>query len=85
MRVRPVLLVVSDENEIRSTLVADLDRRFGADYRGVASTAEDALDVLSRLLASSEDIVLAIVDERLPGQVPVELFTSVHAVSPGTA
>ena len=79
-----MLLVVSDQNDIRSTLVADLDRRFGADYRGVASTAEDALDVLSRLLASSEEVALAIVDERLPGQVPVELFTSVHAVSSGT-
>jgi hypothetical protein len=65
-------------------LVADLNRRFGADYRGVTSTAEDAVDVLSGLLASGAEIALAVVDERLPGPIPVELFTSMHAVSPGT-
>lgn len=84
MRVRPVLLVVSDETDIRSALVEDLDRRFGADYRGVASTAEDAVAVFSRLLASREEVALAIVDERLPDQVPVKLLTRVHALSPGT-
>jgi thioredoxin reductase (NADPH) len=84
MRVRPVLLVISDDHDIRSALVEDLDRRFKADYRGVACTAEDAVGVLARLVASGEEVALAIVDERLPGQVPVELLTRVHAVSPGT-
>jgi thioredoxin reductase (NADPH) len=84
MRVRPVLLVVSDEIDIRSALVEDLDRRFGADYRGVACAAEDALEVFARLLANREEVALAIVDERLPDQLPVKLLTRVHAVSPGT-
>jgi thioredoxin reductase (NADPH) len=68
---KPAFLVVSDDPALREGLVADLDRRFGRDYEVAGSTSVEAGGALS---AAGDPLALLLVDERVRGSAPKELF-----------
>ena len=76
----PLLLVVSDDESVRANLTADLDRRFGLDYR---VTATSSSETLAFLRGPAADLAVLIVDERVADPSATELFLQVHARFPG--
>jgi thioredoxin reductase (NADPH) len=76
---RPGFLVVSDDPVLRKGLVADLDRRFGRDYAVTGSPSAGA----GRALAVAGDpLALLLVDERVRGSAPMNLFARGRELHP---
>ena len=63
-------LVVSDDAALREALVADLDRRFGREYTVAGHPSAEAGPALD----AAGDLALLLVDERVRGAPPLELF-----------
>jgi thioredoxin reductase (NADPH) len=80
---QPVLFLVMESAPQRERLVADLDRRFGADYqvRGAASVPL-ALATLTDLADRSQDVAVVIADQNLVGMPAVALLERAHALHP---
>jgi thioredoxin reductase (NADPH) len=73
--VKPVLLVVDDEDRVREPLVSDLRRRFGADWRILGErSARAALLTTTELARRSEPVALLIADWRMPEMDGVEFL-----------
>jgi thioredoxin reductase (NADPH) len=71
---QPRFLVVSQDEELLSRLVADLDRRFGRDYDVTGVLPGHAAEVLRRSVAEQRTLVLLIVDERVADPPALDLF-----------
>jgi thioredoxin reductase (NADPH) len=79
----PAFVVVSARDHERDGLAADLERRFGRDYRVLAfEDAETAVEALGPMATRGEDVALLIASQRLPGG-GVELLDRAHALHPG--
>jgi thioredoxin reductase (NADPH) len=80
---QPVLFLVMESAPQRERLMADLDRRFGADYqvRGAASVPL-ALETLTDLAGRSQDVAVVIADQNLVGMPAVALLERAHALHP---
>lgn len=80
---QPVLFLVMESAPQRERLMADLDRRFGADYqvRGAASVPV-ALETLTDLADRSQDVAVVIADQNLVGMPAVALLERAHALHP---
>ncbi|HZB21393.1 MAG TPA: FAD-dependent oxidoreductase, partial [Blastococcus sp.] len=78
-QVRPGFLVVSDDAVLREGLVADLDRRFGRDYAVAGSPSAGAGRALD---AAGDPLALLLVDERVRGSAPMELFARGRELHP---
>ena len=80
---QPVLFLVMESAPQRERLMADLDRRFGADYqvRGAASVPV-ALETLTDLAGRSQDVAVVIADQNLVGMPAVALLERAHALHP---
>jgi thioredoxin reductase (NADPH) len=70
--------VVSDDPVLREGLVADLDRRFGRDYEVAGLPAAEA----GTGLAGVDPLALLLVDERVRGASPLELFAQGRGLHP---
>jgi thioredoxin reductase (NADPH) len=79
----PCILVVSPEDPVRTTLAADLDRRFGADYRVVGVRPRDLLVLLGDLAARAEVVAVLVVDEQAADPSPDDVFRSGRRLHPG--
>jgi thioredoxin reductase (NADPH) len=76
---RPGFLVVSDDPVLREGLVADLDRRFGRDYAVAGAPSAGAGPALD---AAGDPLALLLVDERVRGSAPMELFARGRELHP---
>jgi thioredoxin reductase (NADPH) len=64
--VQPIFLVLTGDQEVLGALSADLDRRFGADYRVLgAESAAIAMRMLKEAADAGEPVALIFADQRL--------------------
>jgi thioredoxin reductase (NADPH) len=73
-RTAPGFLVVSDDRVLLDGLVADLDRRFGRDYRVTGVSSAEAHDAVHGWAAEGRSLALLIIDERVGEPSTLELF-----------
>ena len=79
---KPLLLAVGDDAQTLAALESDLGRRFGADYRIVATAAPSAaLDMLD----TGDEVALLIADQRLSDLTGVDFLCRAHEVQPAAA
>jgi thioredoxin reductase (NADPH) len=80
----PVLLVVDPDRHAREGLAGALGRRFGADYRIVASASpEEGLTLLQQCAAEVHDVALMIANLWTPGMNGIEVLARGHDLHPG--
>ncbi|PSB53002.1 adenylate/guanylate cyclase [filamentous cyanobacterium Phorm 6] len=82
---KPVIICVDDEQTILDSLEIDLLKAFEDKYLiETAQSGEEALELLSELLAEQYEVPLVISDHIMPNMKGDELLRSVHAISPNT-
>ena len=82
---KPVIICVDDEQTILDSLEIDLLKAFEDKYLiETAQSGEEALELLSELLADQYEVPLVISDHIMPNMKGDELLRSVHAISPNT-
>ncbi|MDQ2100766.1 MAG: PAS domain S-box protein [Tychonema bourrellyi B0820] len=80
---KPVIICVDDEPTILDSLEIDLLKAFEDKYLiETAESGEEALELLSDLLAENYEVPLIISDHIMPNMKGDELLRNVHAVSP---
>lgn len=80
---KPVIICVDDEPTILDSLEIDLLKAFEDKYLiETAESGEEALELLSELLAENYEVPLVISDHIMPNMKGDELLRNVHAVSP---
>ncbi|MEG4802492.1 PAS domain S-box protein [Microcoleus sp. ARI1-B5] len=80
---KPVIICVDDELTILDSLEIDLLKAFEDKYLiETAQSGEEALELLSELLAQEYEVPLVISDHIMPNMKGDELLRSVHAISP---
>ena len=80
---KPVIICVDDEQTILDSLEIDLLKAFEDKYLiETAQSGEEALELLSELLAEQYEVPLVISDHIMPNMKGDELLRSVHAISP---
>ena len=81
--VRPVLLAVDDDPAARSSIEAELRKRYGADYEVICEgSGAAALATLERVTARNGQVALVVADLRLPDMTGIELLTKVRVLEP---
>ena len=82
---KPVIICVDDEQTILDSLEIDLLKAFEDKYLiETAQSGEEALELLSELLAEQYEVPLVISDHIMPNMKGDELLRSVHAISPNS-
>ena len=82
---KPVIICVDDEPTILDSLEIDLLKAFEDKYLiETAESGEEALELLSELLAEQYEVPLVISDHIMPNMKGDELLRSVHAIAPKT-
>jgi PAS domain S-box-containing protein len=80
---KPVIICVDDEPTILDSLEIDLLKAFEDKYLiETAESGEEALELLSELLAENYEVPLVISDHIMPNMKGDELLRNVHAISP---
>ncbi|MDE3201167.1 MAG: response regulator, partial [Acidobacteriota bacterium] len=78
---RPIILAVDDDVSVLESVVQDLRRYYGAEYRILrAASGQAALDILDQLKARQEAVALLLSDQRMPGMTGVEFLESARAL-----
>jgi thioredoxin reductase (NADPH) len=81
--VRPVLLAVDDEPAARSSIEAELRKRYGADYEVICEgSGAAALGVVEQVRARGGQVALVLADQWMPDMTGIELLTKVHGLEP---
>jgi thioredoxin reductase (NADPH) len=81
--VRPRVLVVEDESEVRALMRGELDRRYGTDYRvRCVDSAEDALAMLERWAERGDRVALVLADQWTRGMKGEDFLASAKALYP---
>ncbi len=81
-QVKPVLMVVSEVERVRTDLCADLERRFSADYSVLGtSSASSAKDALDDGASRGQQVALLFVDQTL-GTAAMDVFSRARAAHP---
>lgn len=74
---KPVILAVDDDISVLETIVQDLRRRYGANYRILrAGSGQAALDICTQLEKRGDSVALFLSDQRMPGLTGVEFLSS---------
>ena len=82
---KPVIICVDDEQTILDSLEIDLLKAFEDKYLiETAQSGEEALELLSELLAEQYEVPLVISDQIMPNMKGDELLRSIYAISPNT-
>jgi CheY-like chemotaxis protein len=78
-----VILCVDDEPAILESLKEQLKRRFGQEYQyEMASSADEALEILEELNQDSVEVLIIVSDCLMPGMKGDELLAKVHEKYP---
>jgi thioredoxin reductase (NADPH) len=81
---KPVILVVADDGRVLDPLAADLEQRFGSDYRILAERSPAAgLSALERLAGGEDPVALVIAARRMRELDGLGLLERVHELHPG--
>jgi thioredoxin reductase (NADPH) len=79
----PILLAVDDDVSVLETVVQDLRRKYGKDYRILrAASGQAALDVSQQLKERGDVVALFLSDQRMPGMTGVDFLEKVIPVFP---
>jgi len=79
----PVLFVLDDDAGVVQALQADLDRRFGEDFRVIGETSITAgLALLHELADAGDHVALLIVDHDMPEMSGIEFLARAHDLHP---
>ncbi|MEG3956686.1 PAS domain S-box protein [Microcoleus sp. herbarium2] len=82
---KPVIICVDDEQTILDSLEIDLLKAFEDKYLiETAQSGEEALELLSELLADQYEVPVVISDQIMPNMKGDELLRSVYAISPNS-
>jgi thioredoxin reductase (NADPH) len=80
---KPVVVVVDDEDASLRLLTSELESRYGAHYRIVASSsAQEALAQLAELRAEGARVPVILTDQWLPGNTGTELLGRARDIYP---
>jgi thioredoxin reductase (NADPH) len=81
--VKPRILVVEDESDVRARIRGELDRRYGVDYRvRCVGSAPDALERLERWRAAGDPVALVLADQWMPGMKGEDFLARAKALYP---
>jgi thioredoxin reductase (NADPH) len=80
---KPALLAIDDDVSVLETVVQDLRRHYGKDYRILrAASGQAALDISRQLKERGDVVALFLSDQRMPGMTGVELLEQVIHIYP---
>ena len=80
---QPVILVVTENERVSDALVADLHRRFGADYRVMsAESGETVVAMAAQVHSGGGRVALFIADQSMVALPAAEVLTRVREVAP---
>jgi thioredoxin reductase (NADPH) len=81
---KPAILTVDDDPMVSAAITRDLRGRYGTDYRVVqATSAPQALTVLTRLALRDQPVALIVADQRMPEMTGIELLEQARMQAPG--
>src|SRR3954451_18111515 len=80
---RPTILTVADDPQVSAALTRDLKRRYGSEYRVLSATsAAQALDLLSTLALRPDPVALIVSDQKMPEKTGIELLAASRDLAP---
>lgn len=80
---KPILLVVDDDEQVLSAVARDLRRQYGKDYQILrAGSGEAALEALDELKEQEQPVALLLSDQRMPGMDGVAFLDQARARFP---
>jgi thioredoxin reductase (NADPH) len=80
---KPILLAIDDDTSVLETVVQDLRRHYGQNYRILrAASGQAALDICKQLLERKETVALFLSDQRMPGMTGVDFLQQAMALYP---
>lgn len=80
---KPVLFAVDDDPDTLAKIERELLRRYGSDYRVIATSLPgEALETLGQFEAKGERVALLIADQWMPGLTGVEFLIRAHGLHP---
>ncbi len=80
---KPILLAVDDDVSVLETVVQDLRRQYGKDYRILrAASGQAALDICEELKNRGDVVALFLSDQRMPGLTGVDFLAKVMPIYP---
>ena len=80
---RPTILTVDDDPQVSAALTRDLKRQYGSTYRVLSATsAAQALELLSALALRTDPVALIVSDQRMPEKTGIELLGESQNVAP---
>ena len=80
---RPTILTVDDDPQVSAALTRDLKRQYGSDYRILSATsAAQALDLLSQLALRADVVALIVSDQKMPEKNGIELLGEARDLAP---
>src|ERR1700761_2831777 len=80
---KPVILAVDDDVSVLETVVQDLRRKYGENYRILrASSGQAALEAGEELSRRGDSVALFLSDQRMPGMTGIELLEKTIAIFP---
>lgn len=80
---KPTILCIDDEMLVLTSLRDALGQILGTDYRiEIATSGEEALEVIAELVQAQTEIPLIISDQMMPGLKGDELLARIHALYP---
>jgi thioredoxin reductase (NADPH) len=80
---RPTILTVDDDPQVSAALTRDLKRRYGSQYRVLSATsAAQALELLSTLALRSDAVALIVSDQKMPQKTGIELLGESRELAP---
>jgi thioredoxin reductase (NADPH) len=80
---RPTILTVDDDPQVSAALTRDLKRHYGSEYRVLSATsAAQALELLSSLALRTDLIALIVCDQKMPEKTGIELLAESRDLAP---
>lgn len=80
---RPTILTVDDDPQVSAALTRDLKRRYAGQYRVLSATsAAQALELLSALALRTDPVALILSDQRMPEKTGIELLGESRELAP---
>src|SRR4051812_11546226 len=80
---RPTILTVDDDPQVSAALTRDLKRRYGSEYRVLSATsAAQALELLSSLALRTDPVALIVSDQKMPEKTGIELLGEARGLAP---
>jgi thioredoxin reductase (NADPH) len=81
--VKPIILTVDDDEQVRNAIERDLKRHFRQSYRILkASSGAEGLETLRQLKKRNDAVALFLVDQRMPEMSGTEFLAEARLVYP---